>query len=125
MKDLLPILLPILITAVGSLVGTILLYRSSRKDTDRQQGADIMAGYAALCDDLRAMMDVNNKEIGRLRQELCALQSELAKERAAREEERLAYQQERAALLERISELEKVNTRLQEKLDAFQPKCEV
>lgn len=110
MSDLLPILIPTLVTSLGALVMAVLSYRSARGDTTRQERADIVTAYEKLCNDLRELIRINNEEIARLRAEVAALQSRL-------DTEREAWAREREALVERIGELETINARLERQLN--------
>jgi hypothetical protein len=106
-------LLDVMKLIVTALAGGGLTYLATHRNITRQEGADVMAGYAQLCDDLRAMIDLNNQEIGRLRQELADLKCRF-------EQDRAAWQREREALMARIVELEAINQRLEAKLNAVQ-----
>ena len=68
-----------------------------------------MTAYSQLLDDMRAMIDVNNQEVARLRQEYADLKCRL-------DLERQAWENERKALLARITELERINARLARKI---------
>jgi len=110
MNELLPILITTLGTSVTALVVAVLTYRSARRDTTRQERADVVTAYEKLCDDLREMIRLNNEEIARLRAELAELRCRL-------DAERDAWSREREALVERIGELEALNQRLERQLN--------
>jgi len=113
MLDQTTFLIPTVVSASAAIMAGVLTYRATRYDTRRQAHADVMAGYAQLCDDLRAMINLNNQEIARLRMELQEMQQQLNAEREARK-------RERQALLQRIDELEKINQRLERRLAELQ-----
>ena len=110
MNELLPILITTLGTSTTALIVALLTYRSTRRDTKRQERADVVTGYEQLCDDLREMIRLNNEEIARLRAELGDLRCRL-------DSEREAWSREREALVERIGELEALNQRLERQLN--------
>jgi chromosome segregation ATPase len=110
MSDLLPILIPTLVTSLGALVVAVLSYRSARGDTTRQERADVITAYESLCENLREMIRVNNEEIARLRANIEALQRQV-------DVERETWAREREALVERIAELEAINARLERQLN--------
>ncbi|MFA5378598.1 MAG: hypothetical protein WC455_22785, partial [Dehalococcoidia bacterium] len=66
-----------------------------------------------LLDDMRAMVDLNNREVARLRQEYTDLKCRL-------DLERQAWETERKALLTRITELERINAKLEAQILALQ-----
>lgn len=66
----------------------------------------MVTGYEKLCDDLRAMIGLNNTELARLRAELADLKARF-------DSERESWSKEREALVERIAELEALNLRLE------------
>ena len=103
----------LIITAVA---GGGLTYLATHRNITRQERVDVMAGYSQLCDDLRAMIALNNDEIARLRQELADLKCRF-------EVDRETWRQEREALQARISELETINARLIRQLEADQVKA--
>lgn len=109
-------LFAILMPAITALLGAGLTYLATHRNTNRQEQADVMAGYSQLCDDLRAMIDLNNQEIARLRKELTDLKCRL-------EADRETWRQEREALQARIGELETINARLVRQLEADQAKA--
>ena len=112
MEQLLLILVPVVTAGMAS----GLTYLATRRNTHRQEQVDVMTGYAQLCDDLRAMIDLNNAEIARLRQEIATL-------RAHVEAEREVWRREREALQMRITELETINARLEKQLVALQARA--
>ena len=112
LEQLLTVLVPLLTAGLGS----GLTYLATRRNTHRQEQADVMGGYAQLCDDLRSMIDLNNAEITRLRQEIVALRAQV-------EAERETWRREREALQARITELETINQRLEKQLAALQAKA--
>jgi len=109
-------LLAILIPAMTAIIAAGLTYLTTRHNTHRQEQADVMSGYAQLCDDLRSMIDLNNAEITRLRQEIVALRAQV-------EAERETWRREREALQARITELETINARLEKQLAALQARA--
>lgn len=111
--ELAPILVPVATVFTGYLA-----YRAGQHTNRRQERADVVAEYERLCDDLREMIRLNNEELARLRNELKSIKAEFL-------EERDAWRQERIALLARIKELEKTNTRLEARLAELQAaQCE-
>ncbi len=109
-------LLAIAIPAMTALLAAGLTYLATHRNTTRQERVDVMAGYSQLCDDLRAMIALNNDEIARLRQELADLKCRF-------EVDRETWRQEREALQARISELEAINARLIRQLEADRAKA--
>ena len=99
-----------LMASAGVGVGSVATYLSTRHNTTRQERADVITGYESLCENLREMIRVNNEEIARLRVEIEALQRQV-------DTERETWKREREALIERIAELETINTRLERQLN--------
>ena len=99
-----------LLASAGVVVGSVATYFSTRHNTARQERADVITGYESLCQNLREMIRVNNEEIARLRVEIEALQRQV-------DTERETWKREREALIERIAELETINTRLERQLN--------
>jgi chromosome segregation ATPase len=109
--------LAVLIPAMTAIVAAGLTYLATHRNTTRQERADAMTGYAQLCDDLRAMIELNNQETARLRQELADLKCRF-------EADREAWRRERQALQARIAELEAINQRLVAQLEALQARAD-
>lgn len=99
-------------TAIVAIITTLLAgavgwYGHARKARS-EDSATVIAGYNQLCENLRQMIELNNVEIARLRQEL----------QAVRDEQTL-WRTERAVLEKRIEELERINRRLEAELERF------
>ena len=106
-----------LLIPLAAVLGSVLTFYATRRNINRQERADVMAGYSQLCDDLRLMIDLNNQEIARLRQEIAVLKCQF-------ETDRETWRQEREALQMRISELEVINARLMRQLETDQVKAD-
>jgi hypothetical protein len=103
------IIVPLVTAVLGGLVSLLVAHRTMKP----QEQANLMDGYSQLCDDLRAMISLNNEEIARLRGELVDL-------RCRFEQDQASWRREREALLARIAELEAINGRLEGKINALQ-----
>ena len=113
MPDLwIPLVLAIL-TNIAGIVTTLLNNRPKSQDTNRQERADLMNANGELIENLQRQLDLNNRELGRLREELREMRCRL-------EEERAAYDKDRNALQARIEELEKINARLEAQVTELQ-----
>ena len=109
MNDMLPVIIPVILSSLSALAVAFFTYRSNRKDILRQEKVDTITAYSQLLDDMRAAMELNNREIARLRQELQDIRCRLDTERAA-------WDEERKQLLSRISDLECINAKLEAKI---------
>jgi len=105
----------IIVPIVVALLSAVATFLVTHRTTSRQERADVMVGYAQLCDDYRAAIALNNEETARLRQELADL-------KCLFEQDREAWRRERQALQARIAELETINRRLEAQLVAIQAK---
>ena len=109
--QLLTILIPI-----AAILGSLLTFLATRRNTHRQEQADVMTGYSQLCDDYRAAITLNNEETARLRQKITDLECRF-------DAEREMWRLEREAMQARITELETINQRLEKQVETLQAKA--
>jgi uncharacterized protein YlxW (UPF0749 family) len=104
------------VTALNTIFMGLMAYLLNRREQQRKESQTLVESYSKLLDDMRAMVNLNNEEVARLRSEVNDLETALDNERKLRVKER-------AALQHRIDELTAINETLQQKLAVLEGKA--